>query len=102
MLSGASVVRGGVARFFPQLPQLLPVYIAENPGVGDGGLDAFLAQNRLQLRGVGILRTDTPTEGIAGADCDDKSTAASSGEENSSASAISVEVWRTRQMLSAN
>jgi hypothetical protein len=30
------------------------------------------------------------------------STAASSGEENSSASAISVEVWRTRQMLSAN
>ena len=23
------------------------------------------------MRGVGILRTDTPTEGIAGADCDD-------------------------------
>ena len=45
--------------------------VAENPGVGNLGGDALLAQKDLQLRGIGILRTDTETGGIAGADRDD-------------------------------
>ena len=52
----------------------------------------------VQLRGIGNLRTDTPTGGIAGVDCDDLEDRRLEGEENAGARIARGEVWRTRQM----